>query len=747
MLSHTRIILAILLGLSPAALMAQGVLEGIVYTTENKEKTPVPGAAVYWEGTHKGTSTDAKGFFKLDKIDSTGHNLIIAYFGQEPDTVRITTEKFIEINFNAAYQIDSIVVSHSRGAFISRTNIRHTEVVTKKELLRAACCNLSESFETNPSIDVNFADAVSGAKTIRMLGLDGVYTQMLQENMPGLRGLSGAYGMSLVPGTWIQSIQITKGAGSIVNGYESMAGQINLELVKPGETDKLLFNVYGDHQTRSEVNLNLSRRLSERWNTALLLHGNGAFMLGDRDKDGFLDAPLQKGFSGSSRWTYNDGEKLESQFGASVMLQGRNGGQTAFYKNPDQQDAYYGTSVNINRVEAYGKLGIVYPDKPWKSIGNQLSFTRHEQANVFGRRHYAGTQNTLYFNWIHQGIIRTTSHKIKFGASFLLDDFRERFRDSLFTPFDSAFSRTELVPGLFTEYAFTSLDEKFSLVAGFRTDYHNMFGLMLTPRIHARYAPAKQTTIRASAGRGYRTPNIYVENAGLLASSRMISTPYELSQEKSWNYGISLLQEFNVQKREGHISFDFFRTEFENQMVADLDLSPTIIAIYDLQGRSFANSFQAEAAYDVIKNLNLKVAGKVYDVKTTYHGQLMSKPLVPKNRFLATASYTTKYKKYNLDATAIRYGEARLPGTEQSPTDYRRSGYSPAYWIFHAQVTRNFKKWSLYAGSENLLDLRQKNAIVNAANPFSSYFDASMIWGPVDGRRIYFGLRYKIENE
>jgi outer membrane receptor for ferrienterochelin and colicin len=735
----------LLLAFTPFIGFAQGALEGIVYAFEGAKKAPLPGATLYWEGTQTGTTSDAGGRFTLKKVDSTGHNLIVMYFDKKPDTLYISTEKFIEINLDATYQVQEVVISESRGTFISHISPRFTETVTKKELLRAACCNLSESFETNPSIDVNFTDAVSGAKTIRMLGLDGVYTQMLQENIPGLRGLSGAYGMSLIPGTWIQSIQITKGAGSVVNGYESMAGQINLELIKPADAEKLLVNLYADHQTRTELNVNTSRKLNDHWSTALLLHGEGAFMKNDRNGDGFLDAPLQKGFSGSSRWDYNSGKKLESQFGVSYMLQDRDGGQLSYYNKPEERNKYYGTAININRIEAYGKLGLVFPEKPWKSIGNQVSFTHHEQVNNFGNRHYSGMQNTFYLNSIYQTIIKTTSHKVKFGASLLFDDFNERFTDSIVSYYDTNSTRQEIVPGAFTEYAFTSLDEKFSLVAGLRADYHNLYGLMLTPRLHTRLALTKTTTVRASVGRGYRTPNIWVENAALLASSREIFITEKPGQEKSWNYGVSLLQDFEYKKKKGHVSADYFHTEFQSQVVADLDEGQGVIVIYNLKGRSFANSFQVEAAYDIIKNLNLKVAGKVYDVQTTYHGVLMQKPLVPKNRFLATASYTTKYKKYVFDATAMHYGPSRLPLT----TDpyFLRDKYSPAYWVFHTQVTKNFKKMSVYIGSENLLDFRQKDPIVNAADPFGRHFDASMIWGPVDGRRIYFGLRYKIENE
>lgn len=712
-------------------------LKGVVYTIEEgRVKTPLPGATLRWEGTGTGATTDLDGRFRLLKKDSLPQKLIVNYIGYQADTIEISSEKYIEIGLTSQYEVKEVVIMHEReSSFISRRNIGLTEVVTKKELLRAACCNLSESFETNPSIDVNFTDAVTGAKQIRMLGLDGVYTQMLQENMPGLRGLASSYGLTFIPGTWIESIQITKGAGSVVNGFESMAGQINLELIKPMESEKMLFNAYVDEMTRSEVNLNFSRILNDKWSTGLLLHADGAFMHADRNKDGFLDAPLQKQLNALHRWSYNDGKKWESQFGVSGTYQERQGGQTHFKKS--HREHAYGIGIESKRGEAFAKLGRMYEHKPYKSIGSMLSVTHHEQNSFFGLKDYDAKQSTLYGNLIYQSIIGNTFHKLKFGGSFLGDMYDENFSDS-------AFKRNEIVPGVFTEYAYGDTS-KISVVTGLRADYHNIYGLMITPRIHGRLALGSNTTMRASAGKGFRTPNIWMENSGLWASSRKVYVIEKPTQEESWNYGASIIHNFHHKKQKGYISADFFHTEFINQVVMDVDASPQEVRIYNLAGKSFANSYQAEAAYDVLKNLNVKVAYKVSDVKVTYNGKLMEKPFVPQNRFLATAQYSTRFKKWVFDFTQMRQGKSRLPNTQSNPENFQRPAYSTGYWTTNVQVTRNFKKFSVYAGSENMFDFRQPNPIVSANDPFGPYFDASMIWAPIDGRRIYAGIRYKIE--
>lgn len=736
------ILLAIFL--VPYSFLQAQQLEGTVYElNENKIKAPLFGVNIQWKGTAIGTSTDENGKFKIARTDTSGSWLLIRHFGYTPDTIFIKDEKKIEIILSKGYQAATVVVEAERkGNFLSKVEVGQREVITEKEILRAACCNLSESFETNASVDVNFTDAVSGAKQIKMLGLDGVYSQLMRENVPTFRGLAGAYGLSFIPGTYIESIQITKGAGTVVNGYESMAGQINLEL-KKATSEKLYFNLYGDAMGRTEANLNLSHKFNDKLSSALLTHGSNMFVMLDRNKDGFMDVPKTGQLSFLNRWEYFDGKKLESQFGISGLVQSRTGGQMHFTPAHKLSDHIYGIGVDITRWEGFVKTGLVFPEKPYKSVGLILSGTYHDQTSYFGLNQYSGKQNTLYANLIYQSIIGSTDHKIKFGGSLLADRFKETF---IISKLDSAQQRAENVPGVFGEYTY-SYKENFSAVAGARLDYHNLFGLMFTPRVHFRYHLTENTTLRASAGKGYRTPNIFTENISFWASSRKLVIQEKPGQEQSINYGGSLNQDFKFIKRKGALTIDFFRTEFQQQVVADLDQHSQYVYIYMLKGKSFANSFQAEVSYEPAKNIEIRSAYKYYDVKTTYHGQLLQRPLVPTQRFLTTASYSTKYKKYIFDATALWYGKSRLPNTESSPEIYRLAAYSPNYWIFHFQITRNFKKWSVYGGTENIMDYRQQNPIVSANDPFGPHFDASMVWGPVDGRRIYFGLRYKIDRK
>lgn len=615
----------------------------------------------------------------------------------------------------------------------------NTEILGKKELLKAACCNISESFSTNASVDVAFTDAVSGAKKIQMLGLDGVYTQVLSENMPMLRGLSAAYGLNYIPGTWIENIMVTKGTGSVVNGYESISGQINLEFLKPEEQKKRFFlNVYGNHKGRAEANIHFAPKLNEKWHTMLFTHASSNTMKQDMNKDGFLDMPLTQQYSVFNRWNYHNQKNFEAQFGIKGLYESRQGGQSSFRYNSDHGTTKaYGIGINTRQLEYFSKTGFLFPSKPYKSIGVQTSGKIQQQDMYFGIRKYTGEQKSFYANIIYANIIKTTDHKYKIGASYMLDDYREKFNDSLF-------ARTERVPGIFAEYTYTHA-ENFSMVAGVREDYHNIHGLQFTPRLHLRYNPLKKTTVRLSGGRGFRSPNVIVENQSVFASSRKVVFKENIKAEIAWNYGFSFNQQFKLFSREAFINLDLFRTDFENQLVVDVDQHVNKVVFYNLKGKSYSNSLQVDFGFEPIKDFAVKLAYKWYDVKTTYNYELLDKPYIPKHRIMANLAYSTYMEIWKFDFTTNWFGQSRLPSTVLSPVEYQLPKQSKSYFLLQAQVTKKFRKFELYLGCENGLNYMQKNPVIASESPFGENFDASMVYAPIEGRIIYAGLRLEIK--
>lgn len=720
-------------------------IRGVVLEEDKKGAfKPLVGASVVWLGTNTGTTTDDNGVFT---IQHTGDRLVISYTGYKADTIAVFPTKEMKIILANGAQLNEVKVTSSRAAtYISSADPFRTATITQKELFKAACCNLSESFETNPSVDVSYNDAVTGSKQIQLLGLAGVYTQLTIENLPGPRGLATSLGLNAIPGTWIESIQLSKGTGSVANGYESIAGQINVELKKPLNSEPLYANLYVNSLGKTDVNLNLTQKLNAKWATTLLLHDdffNNKKM--DFNKDGFRDMPTGNLFSAINRWSYDNGKGLMSQFGVKLLNDQKTGGQVNYNESMDKFTTNsYGLAINTKRVEGFAKIGYVFPQKKYKSIGLQLSAFDHQQNSYFGLTNYDAHQQNFYSNLIYQSIIHTTTHKFRTGLSFVYDKYNEDFKAN-------NYKRTEVVPGAFFEYTYTPSD-KFDVVAGIREDHNSLYGWFTTPRLNIRYEPIKGTVIRASVGRGQRTANIFAENNGVLVSARTVEImaadargAYGLKPEVAWNKGISVDQKFRLFNRAANLGIDFFRNDFVNQVVVDVE-DPRTIKFYNLQGKSYSNSLQAELSLIPVQRFDVRLAYRLFDVKTTYGDQLLQKPLTAQNRAFANLAYEVKGWKF--DYTISYSGRKRLPSTAANPPMYQRVAYSPSFTTMNAQVSKTLGKknpFDVYIGGENLTNYYQKDAIIAATQPFSEYFDASLIWGPITGRMWYGGVRFRIK--
>jgi outer membrane receptor for ferrienterochelin and colicins len=723
-----------------------GMLTGVVMEADDKGNFhALPNANVMWLGTNKGTMTDSNGVFKILK-DEAAERLIISYAGYKTDTITVSDTRQVKLIMAAGKEMKEVkVTARQKSSYISSLNIFHTETMTDRELFKAACCNLSESFETNPSVDVSYNDAVTGSKQIQLLGLSGNYTQLTVENLPGPRGIATPLGLNSIAGPWVESIQLTKGIGSVANGFESIAGQINIELRKPENADKLFANAYINDQGKTDLNLNLAQKLGKKWSVGVLLHDdfNNNESL-DFNKDGFRDLPTGNLFSAVNRWKFDNAKGVLIQFGVKILNDNRTGGETKFNSSTDKFTTnHYGLGIETKRYEEFAKIGYVFPGKKYKSIGLQLSSFQHQQDSYFGLTAYNADQQNFYSNLIYQSIIGTTAHKFRAGINFVYDNYNEDFRSI-------NYKRKETVPGAFFEYTF-SPSEKFSAVAGLRLDYNNLFGSFLTPRLHLRYEPIKGTTIRMGAGRGQRTANIFAENMGVLVSSRQVNLPgnygkaYGFDPEVAWNEGISIDQKFKLFHKAGSIAFDFFRTDFLNQVIVDLDNTARVVNFYNLDGKSFSNSFQTEVNYELLSKFDLRLAYRLFDVKTTYHGELLERPLVAKHRAFANLAYEIKGWKF--DYTITYNGTKRIPFTGDNPLQYRLAERSPSYVLMNTQVSKTLGKKNpldIYIGGENLANYFQNKPIVASDQPFGQYFDASMIWGPLSGRMFYAGIRYKI---
>jgi outer membrane receptor for ferrienterochelin and colicin len=647
--------------------------------------------------------------------------------------------------------LKTVTVEGNRKGIKKSLNVTaNTTLVTSKELLKAACCNLAESFETNPSIDVNFSDALTGTKQIKMLGLTSPYILITEENVPSVRGASQAYGMSFTPGTWVESIQITKGAGSVVNGFESISGQINTELIKPIGDIPLFVNAYGDSGSRFELNTHFNKKVSDKWATSLFVHGNARVAKNDMNDDGFMDNPLGKQFNIVNRWQYSNPETGWVSFlNLRYMNDEKQTGQLDFDPDRDKLTTnFWGSEINTERLDFSSKVGYVFKDMPYQSIGFQNAFSNHNQQSYFGLNQYNIKQQSYYSNLIFNSIISNTMHKFATGLNFTYDMYAE-FVNVIDV------SRIDNSVGAFFEYTFDDND-KFSYILGGRMDYHNRLGVFFTPRLHVKYNPWEKAVFRFSAGRGKRAANIFAENQNLFASSRVFSVLdtngkiYGLDAEIAWNYGLSFTQNFMLFGMKADTTIDFYRTDFQNQAVVDVMNSPQEVLFYNLDGKSFANSLQLDFNLEIIKHLNLRTAYKYYDISTDYLSGSYQRPLQAKHRFFGNVEYAThiveKGKQWKFDFTWNWLGKQQLPNTRSNAAADSFSEFSPSFSLMNAQITRTFSStFEVYVGGENIGNYTQDKAVLGADNPFGATFDTSIVYAPVFGQMYYAGLRFKIK--
>jgi outer membrane receptor for ferrienterochelin and colicins len=726
---------------------AQEHLQGYVGEKDEKgNEHPLVGVSAYWLGTSRGTMTDTNGIFTLPLVKESS-TLVVRCIGYHPDTLVIAHQHNLRIFLTAEARTvsDVNVVGERAATYLEYANPFNKNVVTEKEIFKAACCNLSESFQTNPSVDVSFTDAITGTKQIEMLGLSGIYTQTTMENMPYIRGLTSNVGLTYIPGTWIEAINVSKGIGSVANGYESITGQIDIDLRKPEKDDEKQFflNLYGNQDQRMEANLNVREQLSDQLSSMTLFHASSQQHAVDDNNDGFRDTPLFTTFNILQRWHFTDPSGIEGQLGVQYVNDKKDGGTV----NQSSSMSYqYGSQSDLLRL--HGKTGFVFSEDHSRSIGVQWSLSRYRIASHFGERNYRGDERSGYINILYQSSFEGTVHKFRTGMSFLFDEFDETF---VLSPY----RRVERVPGGFFEYTFNP-DEQFSLVAGIRADEHNAFGTMITPRLHIRYTPQEDWVLRFAAGRGYRTANIFAENSTVFASSRAVSIlpansfGYGLNQEVAWNYGFNLTHYFKFNYRDATWMVDVYRTDFEQLVLADLDANPRQVLFYSVPNGSYSNSIQTELNIQPLERLDVRIAYRYLDVKQKLHGTWLERPLTAQHRTLATVSYATDHDQpddpqTSFDVTMQWFGRKRIPETLLNPEDLRAVAYSPSFLTMNLQVTRTFIKGiDLYLGIENLLNYRQMDPILDSAHPQSPFFDASLVWGPLSGRMMYAGLRYRI---
>ena len=653
-------------------LFAGNIYAQVRGTVKDSTGEAIPGANVFWMNTGQGVTTKEDGSFSITK-PSKSHMLIVSFIGFQNDTIHVSSKnQQLDIVLRDGVELNEVnIVTRKLGTMKLRSSVMNEDMISSAELSRAACCNLGESFVTNPSVDVSYSDAATGAKQIKLLGLSGTYVQMLTENIPNYRGAAAPYGLGYVPGPWMQSIQVSKGTSSVKNGYEAITGQINVEFKKPQlpEADWVSANLFASTTNRYEANADATLKISKRWSTSLLAHYENETKAHDGNDDGFVDIPQVEQYNVWNRWAYM-GDHYVFQAGIKALSETRTSGQANHGGTMHSGDLYK-VGIDTERYEFFTKNAYIFNKEKNTNLALILSTTLHNQDATYGRKLYNVDQTNVY-------------------ASLMFE--------------------TEFNP-----------QNSFSAGVSFNYDAYDQ---------HYRLE---------------NTNHVLAENNYLLSSSRKVEIAKNLDMEEAWNYGASVSTYIPIFGKTLNVNAEYYYTDFLKQVIVDMDSNPHEVAFYNLDGRSYSHVFQVEASYPFFKGFTLTGAYRLTDAKTTYKGERMEKPLTSKYKGLLTASYQTPLGIWQFDATLQLNGGGRMPtpyelGDGQLSWERRYGSFEQ----LSLQVTRYFRRWSIYVGGENLTNFKQKNPIIDAANPWGNNFDSTMIWGPVHGAKGYIGIRFNL---
>lgn len=768
---------------------ASAYAQDITGTVTDTENNPMPGASVYWADTNVGTAASIDGKFRLHRVK--GYDTLVASFlGYENDTLHVDdTMSQVQLKLRQGVALETVVVEGNLGGnYIRHDGILKGETISFAGLCKMACCNLAESFENSASVTVGYSDAISGARQIKMLGLAGTYTQILDENRAIMRGLSAPYGLSYTPGMWLNSIQVSKGISSVTAGHEAITGQINLEHRKPTDDERLFLNVYFDSELKPEVNLSSAIPVTadKRLSTVILAHGSMDTKSYDHNGDGFRDLPLSRQFDIANRWLYQADNGMQVRWGVKYINDYRLGGQMDYRKkmkdemlhwidesHPDHynHNRPYGSEVKNEEVNAYFKLGMPVgksvfdkdeQDEMRSNFAVVVDFDHFNEDAYFGAfNDYSGRQNMLnanamyvhYFTyrsslisgisassrWVDENLMQDLGIMQNWGGSIILNN---KVLDS---------KRLEPEIGAYMEYTY-SIKDKLSVVAGLRYDYNFYFRKnMITPRAHVKWNITPTTVFRASAGLGYRPTDVITDNIGILATGHQIyGVPRHYRDlnrmETALTAGGSLTQTIStINHNDMTISFDYFRTQLFHSVIVDQEYIYGATFIYNTNKKSFTNSYQVDLTWTPIERFDIFATFRYTDSKYTVRREgggyeLVERPLVSRFKTLLNLQYATRMRKWTFDVTAQLNGRSRIPQTEPDIP----SAYSPVYPMFYAQVSRRIKHWDIYIGCENIGNYTQKHPILHADNPYSWYFNSSLVWGPLMGRKFYIGVRFNL---
>lgn len=707
---------------------------------------PLAGASVVWQNTNKGTFTNEAGEFDIADQLEGDRILLISFVGFSQEKVKVgkLTHWTVQLIEDATLAEVKIIAKGQATRFANEP--AKVEVLGVREIQRAACCSLAGCFSTNSNVDANVTNVVTDAKELRILGLAGVYNQVLVDGMPLIQGLAFPYGPGGYPGTMIEKIFVTKGANSVLQGFESISGQINMEFHSPENAPRLFLNTFANSFGESQYNVNYLVK-KPTWSNLSVAHLTLPATIIDRDGDGFRDIVKTNRTSLYNRWSYDNPEnpKWRTTIGMRYLAEEREGGSTQFNRDIHLGTSLaYGQNVDIQHGEIYAKTNLIVSEK--SSVILLSSAFAHKQEAYFGVKKYLGKQfnltSAIYVDHYYGG----QNHNIKFGFSHRHNKLKEdiKFMEAVpFLNYEGAYFTNYDIPGIFAENKLTF--SKFTILTGLRADQFAHFGWKLTPRFLIRANLSPDTDIRFNAGKGFRWAHIFSENANLLAGNRSLILAKDLAPEEAINVGLNFIKTIHWKEINITLSGDAYLTFFQNQIFPDYDTEVNTAIVQNFFGKSISKSFQLENKWIFTQQFDIKLAYNYLEVYREVESLRQDLPFIPKHKWTANTSYSTPGDQWQIDLTWRLIGNKRLPSTLNYPDQYKQPSSSDPYQQWDLQLTHRWSNFQIYGGVENIFDFRQEFPILGYDQPFGNFFDPAFNWGPTKGREFYLGLRYSLK--
>jgi outer membrane receptor for ferrienterochelin and colicins len=736
------------------SISAQTTIKGVV----SSENESLPYATVQIAELKKGVSTDENGYYTFENIPIGTYTILFSYTGFKTISKKISLENQAEYTLNCTLSelntLDEVVLTGTLKAVSRLETPVPVEVYTATFFKKNPTSNIFEALQNVNGVRPQLNCNICNTGDIHINGLEGPYTMVTIDGMPIVSGLSTVYGLSGIPNSLIERVEIVKGPASSLYGSEAVGGLINIITKKPETAPLFYADIFSTSWLETNIDIGTKYKISSKINSLLGINYFKYDNPIDNNNDNFSDVTLQDRISVFNKFSIERNSGKELSFAGRFFYEDRWGGEMQWNKSFRGGTEIYGESIYTNRYELLGKYQLPLIE----NVTTTFSYTNHNQNSVYGDVFFLAKQEIAFAQI-------TWDKKIKNHDFLLGTAYRYQFYNDNTTATIQP-DKSKIV-SLFIQDEI-SFNEKQSLLLGSRYDYNSIHGSIFTPRIAYKYKPTPNDIFRINAGTGFRIVNLFTEEHAALTGSRDVIITENLNPEKSYNININYLRKFEMANSvHSVLEFSSWYTHFDNQILPDYDTNPNQIIYSNLNGYSKTYGITANAEFIFPFGLKTMVGITALESKNKRDG-IVSSPILTE-KFSATWGITYDIPKWHLsiDYTGNLYGPMRLPLL--GDLDPRRE-YSPFWSIQNIQFTyKKINRLELYAGIKNLLNWTPNknnpflvarandpfdkevvfdtngNAVATPNNPYALTFDPSYVFAPNQGIRGFLGLRYKLD--